>query len=136
MKTLQYYKYLFYKVLNGLNKIPFKDDTNHWGAICILTFLALFNLGTIYVVIIIFIGRDPIPNLNRIEQIIFIWSILAVHYFAFLHKKKYKNIMNEFKDESDEERKKGTRYTLIYIIGTIVIFFLANTIKLIIWGKP
>lgn len=136
MKFLYYYRYLFYKVLSGLNKIPFNDDTNHWGAIFILSFLTWFNMGTIYVTIIIFTGEVPFSNINRIEQTIIALSVVFIHYISLLNKQRYKIIMNEFKNESDEKRKKSTRYSLIYIIGTIVIFLVANTIKLIIWGKP
>ena len=133
---IKYYKYLYYKILIFLRKSPLTDDTIEWGTMFIifaLMWLNILSLGTIYQ---IFTGMVLGPNFDRIEITVVLVIFFIPHYFLFLHKHKYEDIINEFKNESIEKTKKGNRYTIIYVVGTAILFFTLTIIKLSIWGKP
>ena len=136
MELIEYYKYLFYKVLHFLRSLPFKDNTTEWSAMFILESLAVLNFFSIINFIQIFTGKPFLPNLNRLELTIAFLIITILYYFVFLYKKKYENIIKKFEVEPIEKKKKGNYKTLLYVLGSWVLFFLFNIIKLIIWGAP
>ncbi|MFO7525929.1 MAG: hypothetical protein R6W68_10770 [Ignavibacteriaceae bacterium] len=137
MKIPNWYGYLFYKIFIGLNKIPFADDTTNWGAMLALSALIFINFLSLLLIGNIFYGDKftPISN-NRIEQTIILSLFIIPNYFFFIHKSRYKIIVDTYKNETTRKRKKGNLYVSVYIFGTVVLFFLLDIIKLIIWGKP
>ena len=137
IKISNWYRYLFYKIFIGLNKIPFADDTTNWGAMLALSALIFINFLSLILLGKIYYGEKftPISN-NRIEQTIILSLFVIPNYFFFLHKNRYKIIVDTYKNETDRNKRKGNLYVSAYILGSVVLFFLLDIIKLIIWGKP
>ena len=136
MKILYLYKYLFYKILTGVKKIPFAEyNVNEWNAVFILTALSFQNFFAIDILWQVFTGKFLYPIIDKTEGVVLLAIFFIPHYFLFLYKHRYKNIINKFNNESTEKKKKGNGYTIIYIIGSVALFFSLTIIKLIIWGK-
>lgn len=74
-------------------------------------------------------------NMNHIEIIIFGASIFSLHYMLFIYKKGYKAVLLEFKNESEQERKRGNYIARLYVFGSLGLFIVLNIIKLLIWAE-
>ncbi len=129
------YKYIYYKIYRAYKKSPISDNTNEWSTTLLLSAIFIVNLFTILTAFSIFTGKSIFIFKNHHIAIGTSLIILLVNYFCFIHKKRYLEIEKEFSRESNEQRKKGNRYVLLYIIGSIILFFLANILKLLIWAK-
>jgi hypothetical protein len=46
-----------------------------------------------------------------------------MHYFLIYNKKRWETYLEEFKDEDAAKSKKGHILVLLYLIGSIVLFF-------------
>ena len=121
---METYKYLYYRLFCiWLNK---KDEAEnaYINAVITISLLVCLNILSIPLVIMAFFGKDiiTIPELPE-KWIIFIIVIAygLSQYFLLAHKKKYINIINKYKDETEKERKKGLFYTWSYIITSIGI---------------
>jgi hypothetical protein len=135
MKIISKYEHLFYIIVSGLDKIPPYIGGNEWTAVFVLSLLMFSNLGSIYVVGQIFTGEVFFHEILRTLVILLIISLILIHYFLFIHGKKYPEIMKRFKNESIESRKIGIKYAAFYILGSFLFFIFLNMVKVIIWGK-
>jgi len=120
--TMRFYRYLIYKLYSwGLNK---KSDTPVANVVITLTFVHFVQLFTIYLVLLKFFPRINIfNNVGSVYVGIFLIIIGVMHYFLIYNKKRWETYLEEFKGEDAAKSKKGHILVLLYLIGSIVLFF-------------
>lgn len=116
------YRYLIYKLYSwGLKK---KGDTPIANVILTISFIHL-----IYVFILLMILDRFFYTLNFFFQIpkeILVPSLMlfpVIHYFLMYNKSRWESYLEEFKNESPKESKRGKWLVLVYLIGSIALFF-------------
>ena len=115
------YKYLYYKLYKLFVKINGKSDITEYVAMFAVATLLLCNLFAILNAINVFYPFWDYPEISRSRFFIYLIPYTLIFYFAFVFNTKYKRILEEFKNENEEHRKKGTRNVILYIA---VSFFL------------
>lgn len=127
------YKYLYYKLYCIYQRKKDGQGNAHINAVILISFLVLSNIVTIPLTLMAIFGKDIIalPTLPQ-NWIIFLFAIAygVSQYFFLVHNKKYVKIVNEFKDENEEESKSGLLYAWVYIVASfgIPIYILLFTI--------
>jgi Ca2+/Na+ antiporter len=96
-----------------------------WSAMLTMSIFLLLNIFTLLALINLCVEHNfRLPFDSLPKQIIIFVAYLIVLYFVFIHKEKYIEIEKQFKEETMEEKKRGTIYTLLYIVLTFGLFFL------------
>ena len=118
------YKYLIYKVYSWtVNK---KNDTPIANTIFVLGIAHLFQMLTLFLVI----DRLVVPlewawNLNKFYLLIGLIFYFILFYFLIYNKNRWKSFVEEFKNESEEQRKRGNILVISYLIGSFLLFFVS-----------
>lgn len=123
-KHLKLFKYLYYRLYSWNLKKWGVQDAPQWNALFGVSFMICLNIGIIGVILEIIgfnIFFEPTPI---IEILIVANIILGIGYFRFLFRKKYKLIEKEYKNESQEQRKRGTLIVWVYTICSFLILIL------------
>lgn len=124
---MKYYRYLYYKIFSGISLIRKNGDPD------LRAFLGLsvnegMNVYSFSQIFVYFIYNNEIriPGLliGAVTLVFFIFN-----YFLFIYKNKYKKIIDEFKNESDKRRKRGTLLTWSYVLVTLALLFYAKHLQ-------
>lgn len=118
------YKYLIYKIYSWTKDK--KGDTPIVNTILTLTFTHFIQMFVLLMYVDKFI--TPIKWLKNINKTsIYIGG--PIYYFAFYllvyNKKRWDAYVEEFKDESEKQRKCGNFIVIAYLIGSILLFFIS-----------
>jgi hypothetical protein len=49
---------------------------------------------------------------------------LQLHYFVFYNKNRWMSYLEKYKDETGKKKRKGSFLVLLYLIGSVMVFFL------------
>lgn len=134
MKLLLYYRYLYYKILIFYKKFPY-NHVPEYTASLIVGLLLLTNFQTILVLISIFCRENLLIFKDRFLQAISIIIFFIGNYFILAFRKNYENIVEEFKNETIVEKRKGNRIVIAYIIGTFILAMAVSILKAIIFKQ-
>jgi hypothetical protein len=122
-KIWQTYKYIYYWLYTWQRNLWGKNDFPEHNASIGLSLSFGCNSCSLFVIIDLITGIQILPLGLTIEYLIApIIFILGGHYFLFVFKQKYKNIEEEFKSESKEERKKKGIGVLLYTFGSLAFY--------------
>jgi len=120
------YRYVIYKLhiwASGRSSTPVAN------VILTLAFLHLIQLLIIYVIAIKLNPELKLPkNVPSGYKYIFLFAFLALNYFVLYNERRWKAYEREFSKESKEKGRQGSIYVLTYLIGSIVLMFLALTV--------
>lgn len=118
------YKYIIYKVYSWTaNK---RGDTPIANTILTLAVVHFFQLLTLVYFIDRIIIRIPwfwkVP-----KQVIYFGFPLymGLLYLLLYNNKRWAGYVEEFGGESEQQRKRGTRLVLAYLVGSILLFFIS-----------
>ena len=137
---MNYYYYLFYRIANYYNYANPKDSWIH--AFLIIGTILLIHILTIVLFLSTFLDYNLVrfldcfnPFVRRFMLLpILIFPIyLLIYLYGRLHSTTIKNKIANFKLESVENKRKGTRSILIYLIISLLFFFASITSPL--WMK-
>ena len=120
MNIYSVYKYFFYRSYVQQTKL-FGDVTPKFTAVLMITALLFFNLLTLVACFEIVTGHTV-----RIEisyGIAGLLGLLLINYFFILYGNKSESIFNEFRSETEVQRKKRAFLCWMYEVGTFVTFF-------------
>lgn len=114
------YRYLIYKIYS------WKDDTPIGNTILTLGIVHFFHLLTILMIV----DRTimPIKGLWKINPgYLFIGMIIYFFLFYLLiyNKKKWATYVQEYKNESASDRRKGNVFVIFFLVGSILLFFIS-----------
>jgi hypothetical protein len=114
------YKYIIYKIYS------WKNDTPIGNTILTLAVVHFFHFLTI----LFFIDNIIMPlkgiwNINK--TYIYIGAILyfILFYFLMYNKERWDSYIKEFENESEKDRKRGNIQVIVFLIGSILLFFIS-----------
>jgi amino acid transporter len=115
------YRYIIYKVYSWTaNK---KGEIPVTNTILTLSVVHFFHL----LILLLFVDRIIVPlhlwNLNKVYFLLAISLYFLVFYLLIYNKKRWSNYIEEYRNEDEEQRRKGNIYVKIFLIGSIVLFF-------------
>ena len=117
------YRYLIYKLYSWALKK--KNDTPVFNVIITLTIVHFVQLLTIYCIVFkLFHIFNIFSKNNSIYVAVFMLLFIMLNYFVLYNKQRWNNYMKEFEGERERDRLKGKIYVLVYLIGSIAIFFI------------
>lgn len=123
MKT---YRYLYYKLYCIWLKKRDEPENAHINAVITITFLLYVNIISIPLILMA-VYKNEIINLPEINFNVKVWiAVILVgvgifNYFILARKRQHNKIIEEYKPESKENRKKGMAYTILYLIVSFAI---------------
>ena len=114
------YKYVYYRIYDWNLRTWGQKDRPHDNAVLGVAMLTLFNLFSVFAILQILTDIDflSIGSLPVEYLAIFVIAHMSLHYLLLFYKKRYKQIIAEFSQESKEDYKRGTVWVLVYIIGS------------------
>lgn len=123
---LNIYKYLFYREYSWLLKNWGKKDLPEWSALFVVSFIMFLNIGLLLLIIQLFIDIKifPMDVAPKNEIIIIMLSLFAINYFLFVHGEKYKLIVDEYKKEPHDTRRRNTFLLIMFVILSFVLPYL------------
>jgi NADH:ubiquinone oxidoreductase subunit 5 (subunit L)/multisubunit Na+/H+ antiporter MnhA subunit len=114
--------YLYYKLYGAAKVSSYKEIAEFTAAIFFGTLLA----SNIFITIGFFSKLDILPFLFRSKEetafFCFFCMLFTVFYFFF--KKRYKDIIKKYSQETETERKRGNAIVAIYVIISFLLLFL------------
>ncbi len=130
IKITDIYDYLFYKIHRYWRRKKSRKDNAHIDAILTLSFSFISLFIIIFILPLVTLAKqnhitlDDFPEFKVVMMTLFvIYSIF--NHFYFLSNNRFKDIFLKYVKESDEQKRKGNIYTIIFIIislGTLPIF--------------
>jgi glucan phosphoethanolaminetransferase (alkaline phosphatase superfamily) len=118
------YKYIIYKVYSWTYKK--NADTPIANTIFVLGSVHFFQFLTILLFIDqIITPLDWIWKLNRIYLFISAIIYFVLFYLIVYNKNKWDSYVNEFKNETEQNRRSGNYFVMAYLILSILLFFLS-----------
>lgn len=119
------YKYILYKIYSwSLNK---KSDTPIGNTIITLGIVHFFQFTTLLFLIDKYLFRILylIFKLNVTYVFIIALIYFVLFYLVIYNKNRWNSYCREFENEIPSEKRKGNIYVLLYVIGSILIFFIS-----------
>lgn len=112
----KFLRYFFYIAYSWYRPYVSERGDAHTSA---LLFLWVVHMPLIFIVQGA-LGETRMP-LNKASLLIYVFILLAIHYYLFYYKKKWIKIVKEFKHLEKKDRFNGTVYLLIYLVLSFVI---------------
>lgn len=117
---LKFQRYLYYKLYKFFWSLHKPREVDDYTEGALITINGCY-IGGVYVLIFGF------PS-EVYKIVLFYTSVFLIHLFYF--SKKRKEILEEFKDESNKQRIIGRWFTISYVLGAGLLFLYA-----LIYGK-
>ena len=117
------YRYIIYKIYSWTaNK---RGDTPIANTILTLGVVHFFQI----VIILIAIDKLITPlnwihNLNKNHVFVGALVYFVLLYFLLYNKNRWNSYVEEFGNESESERKRGTIMVIAFLVGSILLFFI------------
>jgi hypothetical protein len=118
--------YIYYRLWD----MHSRGEDQFTGAILAIFTTSLFFWLNIFSVIVLLRKLDLIPIFfSKTVSLSFMILLFVVDYFLFVHNKKYEKIIQMFKDEPKNERRKKGLLVVLYILLLVVAFVLISLYK-------
>ena len=66
----------------------------------------------------------PTLHLTKFEEYSIVIGFALLYYLFIYNKKRWLNYIDEFKDETPEQRKKRTFFVRLFTSGSVILFFI------------
>ncbi len=110
------YKYLFYKLYKLFLRINGETGIPEYTAMLVVAQNFFANLLALYIFICkLFTGTVLLRFINNWTIFIYLSVFLVPFYLSLVFRSKYKKIVNEFRNESKEQRISGKRSVILYL---------------------
>src|ERR1700743_1802930 len=118
------YKYIIYKIYSWTAHK--KGDTPIGNTILALGVAHLFQLA----IILLFIDKIVTPikwvyDINKTYLSLGVLVYFTLFYFLIYNKRRWNSYVEEYKNESESQRKKGNFFVIAFLIGSILLFFIS-----------
>lgn len=128
-RLFRVYKYIFYREYTWHKKQFGDGDVPHVNAIFGMSLsLVALMLFFIMVAFLLFDFKLNEFFIDKFKFIVVGLVILIFHYFLFLYKNKYKEILVEFSNETPKQRQLNGLFVLLYSIVPILGFIICSII--------
>ena len=117
------YKYIYYREYTWNKKMFGESDIPEFTAVMVMTlsFILLIAIVIVLLNILFDMGINLIHIPKTIVAIPYL-GIVAIHYFLFAYKGKYRQIGKEFANESKRQRFIRGWLVAAYSVGPTIIF--------------
>ncbi|MBK7626000.1 MAG: hypothetical protein IPJ16_02160 [Bacteroidales bacterium] len=127
-------KYLYYKLFKLFVRINGQDDLPEYTAMLGLGTLFFLNMLSIVSILNVVYPFTMFPSISRASFFVSVGiPYIIILYFVFVFNGKYKRITNEFINESEDDRKKGRRkvvyymlFSLLFLIFSLILMIMQN----------
>lgn len=132
---MKIYEYLYYKLYCIWQMKKSESEIAYINAIISISFLLCFNILSVPLGLMAILGKDIIifPKLpDRWVLFIIVIAFGVSQYFLFAHKKRYREIIKRYENETNKMRRIGFIFTWLYIlisIGIPIYIFFFTTPK-------
>lgn len=116
---------LYYWMYMTLRKIK-TNDTPAFNANLLLCILQMANIGTIYIISTHFLKVDTSTTKNTAIYIGLGLSVALIIANYFLLYEQREQILEKYKDMPSKRKTKGQIYFWLYVVLSMVIFFVAG----------
>jgi hypothetical protein len=114
-------EYIYFRIYKQLRRVK-SNDTPGFNALILLIILQSLNILSLFGIVNYFIKVSLFKNQVLIITLcLFVLLFLANFRYFF---RKQKDIYERYINESDTSNKKGTAIVLVYIVFSLIIFFL------------
>ncbi len=117
MKIYYFIYYVLYKTTYKTNK-----DIVEWTSMIFFSIMILLNVYAI----MFFLFPKLFDTLTKKEYYLVVFILLIINYFVFIHKKKYKLIIDEYSKNKIANNILGKIITFVYIIISICLVIIVN----------
>lgn len=123
---MKVYRYLYFKLYCIWLKKKDEPENAHINAVITITFLLYVNILSIPLIFLAASKNEiinlPESNFNVKILIVFILIVAGIiNYFLLARKEQHNKVIEEFKSESNEKRKIGMAYTVLYLVVSLGI---------------
>lgn len=102
-----------------------KNDTPIANVVFTMCIVHYFQFFILYMILQrIFNFPDIILGINKIAIGIFMISFFVAYYFIFFNREKWEAYAQQVEKEDKRKRRKGKFLVLLYLIGSILLFFI------------
>ena len=116
---MRFYKYLIYRLYTW--RLEKKDDMPEATVIFVMSFVHLIQIGILF---LITIKVMPTFHLTKFEEYSIVIGFALLYYLLVYNKKRWLGYIDEFKNETPEERGKATLFVRLFTIGSVILFFI------------
>lgn len=114
------YKYLIYKIYS------WRDDTPIINTVLTLAATHLFQ----FYVLLLLIDQlvVPIPLLGSFKKqyvYIAVTIYFVLFYFLIYNKQRWQSYIEEYKNETEQQRKRGNIIVISYLVSSVLLFFIS-----------
>lgn len=118
--------YIYYRLWD----MHSRGEEQFTGAILAIFTTSLLFWLNIFSVIVLLRKLDLMPIFfSKTVSLSFMIFLFVIDYFLFVHNKKYEKIIQMFKEEPKNERRKGGILVMLYILLLVVAFVLIASYK-------
>ena len=121
---MKFYRYIIYRLY--VWRLKRKDNTPATTVVITMSILHSFQLLILHTILTTFIPklREPL-SVTKTSFGIFIAIFFGVYYFFGYKREKWDRYVEEFKNESEKQKRKGTYLLLLFTIGTLVLTYIS-----------
>ena len=129
----RFYRYLIYRLYTA--SLKGKDITPVATVVFIMSFVHFAQVMIFYSLVYNFFPSvQNYLKFTKIQIIGFLISFAILYYLIVYDKGRWNKYIDEFKDESLSQRRKGTILVGLFTIGSIVLLFVCMiTLSIIFW---
>jgi amino acid transporter len=115
------YKYIIYKVYSWTASK--KGEIPVTNTILTLSVVHFFHL----LILLLFVDRIIVPlhlwNLNKAYFFLALVLYFIAFYFLIYNKKRWRDYIEEYQNEDEQQCRRGNIYVKVFLIGSVVLFF-------------
>ena len=128
---MRFYRYLIYRLYTW--RLRAKDNAPIMTVVMTMCVVHYFQAIILYVVLTRFVIRTywQIP-VNEVYIYLISFGFIIIYYLLIYNKKRWEKYIEEFKDETPQQRKIGTIHLRLFTIGSVVLFFIC--MPLLYWN--
>lgn len=121
---MTFYNYIIGRLYSwGARK---ENDTPIANVVITMVIVHMFQFLVLYGICFrVFNLPNYLNNLNAWIIIAFFVMSCALYYFLFFNREKWERYAQQVEQESERKRKRGKFLVLLYLIGSILLFFIS-----------
>lgn len=121
---MNYYKYIIGRLYSWARRR--ENDTPIANVVLTMCLVHYFQLFTLYMILrAILKFPDYLSGINKLFIAAFLIAFFVAYYFIFYKKEKWDYYAEYVEKQELKTRKRGKLLVLLYLVGSILLFFIA-----------
>ena len=102
-----------------------KDDTPSTTVELLMCIPHYMQILTIYLYLTYFFPTLKNNSLNKWQVMFIALGFQFLYHLLIYNKKRWTSYINDFENETSEQRRRRTMFIYLYILGSILLFFIS-----------